>query len=150
MASPMKCLATLSLALLLSSTAPFASADNTSPTAKSSAKAAASKNESPEMSSRYLWQHNLTPTPEMWFYLQERARREDPKAIVRRNAQKKAAERRQRIAIKKAKGHSSSRPNAYRTVFGDFYARTNRFSWDHYTRIWFQSDASDYNETTRR
>ena len=33
----------------------------------------------------------VSPTPEMWFYEQERVRYEDPKGAVRRNAETRAA-----------------------------------------------------------
>ena len=137
----MKTLATCALALLLFSTAQLASAD----------KPPSAQNEAPEMSSRYLWQHDLKPTPEMWFYLQERERREDPRAVVRRAAQKKAAQRRDRIAAKKALGLSSSRPNAYNTVFGAHFAPRYSSYWSNYNaRVWFASDTSDRSETVRR
>ena len=64
------------------------------------------------------WQENrpvssgeLTPTPEMWFYEQERRRWEDPMTIVRARAQEKTAERRARLAAMAWYGMSNSRPN---------------------------------------
>lgn len=49
-------------------------------------------------------------TPEMWFYLQEQKRLEDPKQIIRRKAQEEGAQRRQRIAARKWFGLSNMRP----------------------------------------
>ena len=54
---------------------------------------------------------DTSPTPEMWFYEQERRRAEDPKEIVRANAQQKAAERHARLAAMDWFGYSNSRPN---------------------------------------
>lgn len=51
-------------------------------------------------------------TPEMWFYEQERRRADDPEAIVRANAQQRAAERRARLAAMAWFGMSNSRPQA--------------------------------------
>jgi hypothetical protein len=53
----------------------------------------------------------LTPTPEMWFYEQERRRWEDPLTIVRANAAEQAAQRHARIAAMAWYGMSNSRPN---------------------------------------
>ena len=66
----------------------------------------------------------VKPTPEMWFYTQERMRHEDPKAAVRRKAEYRAAARQQRIVTRQALGQSNSRPNMYRTVFGSYLPRT--------------------------
>jgi hypothetical protein len=53
----------------------------------------------------------LTPTPEMWFYEQERRRWEDPQTLVRANAEERAAQRHARIAAMSWYGMSNSRPN---------------------------------------
>lgn len=52
----------------------------------------------------------LTPTPQMWMYEQERRRYEDPRAAVRAHAEFKGAQRRQRIAAMQWFGFSNSRP----------------------------------------
>ncbi|MCA9206270.1 MAG: hypothetical protein KDA59_24625 [Planctomycetales bacterium] len=52
------------------------------------------------------------PTQEMWFYLQEMRRYDDPKQAVRRNAEFKAAQRRLRLETQKWYGYSASRPVA--------------------------------------
>ena len=52
----------------------------------------------------------VSPTPEMWFYEQERVRYEDPKGAVRRNAENRAAQRSARLAALKWYGMSNSRP----------------------------------------
>ena len=51
-------------------------------------------------------------TQEMWFYEQQRRRSEDPQAIVRANAQQRAAERHARLAAMAWFGMSNSRPRA--------------------------------------
>jgi hypothetical protein len=53
-----------------------------------------------------------SPTPEMWFYEQERRRLEDPQNIVRAAAQQKAAERQHRLAAMAWFGYSNARPSA--------------------------------------
>jgi hypothetical protein len=63
----------------------------------------------------------LTPTPEMWFYEQERARYEDPKAAVRRKAEFRAAQRSNRIESMHWFGMSNARPTATATpLFGTY------------------------------
>lgn len=54
----------------------------------------------------------VTPTPEMWFYEQERAQHEDPKAAVRRKAEYKASQRTSRLAALQWYGFSNARPTA--------------------------------------
>ena len=52
----------------------------------------------------------LTPTPSMWFYEQERRQYEDPRSAVRANAEFRGAQRRQRMAAAQWYGFSNSRP----------------------------------------
>jgi hypothetical protein len=54
---------------------------------------------------------SFTPTPEMWLYLQERGRYEDPKLAIRRRAELRATQRRERIASMEWFGLSNSRPS---------------------------------------
>ena len=54
----------------------------------------------------------VTATPEMWFYEQYRREYLDPKMAVRRNAEFRAAQRRQRLASLKWFGFSNQRPQA--------------------------------------
>ena len=63
-----------------------------------------------------------TVTPEMWFYAQEMQRYDDPKEMVRRNAEFRAAERRSRIARAKWMGFSKARPIAEHTPFTSGYS----------------------------
>ncbi len=66
----------------------------------------------------------LVPTPEMWFYEQERRRGDDPQLIVRANAQQRAADRHARIASLAWYGLSNSRPSVSPDpVQGDFAPR---------------------------
>ena len=87
----MKVLSTTGLVLMLSLMANLVTAENPPTT----------RGESAEAMSRDLWEQELKATPEMWFYLQERMRNEDPQSILRRKAEIKASQRRQRIATKK-------------------------------------------------
>src|SRR5262249_4669986 len=52
----------------------------------------------------------LTPTPEMWFYEQERMRHDDTKLAIRRRAEQRGFERHERLASQKWYGVSNSRP----------------------------------------
>jgi hypothetical protein len=54
----------------------------------------------------------ITQTEQMWFYLQELRRYDDPQVMIRRKAEKKARQRRQRLAAMKWYGYSPSRPMA--------------------------------------
>ena len=51
-------------------------------------------------------------TPEMWLYMQQLERHDDPKMAVRRKAEERAAQRTHRIAARKWFGLSNSRPSA--------------------------------------
>ncbi len=63
----------------------------------------------------------VSPTPEMWFYEQERTRYEDPKGAVRRKAETRANQRAERLASMKWYGMSNSRPIAGTTpMFGTY------------------------------
>ena len=56
-----------------------------------------------------------TMTPEMWFYIQEWRRHDDPAQAVRRKAEFRAEQRRQRLAVRKWYGYSKIRPRATAT-----------------------------------
>jgi len=129
----MKVLVTSGFVLMLLLSAGIASAEKPAPDSE----------EATESESSRLWKQELKATPEMWFYLQERARREDPKAVVRRAAELKAKQRRQRIAAKKAMDISNSRPNAQRTVFGQHFAPRYSYTFwaNYYTRVWFAAES---------
>jgi hypothetical protein len=63
----------------------------------------------------------VSPTPEMWFYEQERTRYEDSKGAVRRKAEARASQRAGRLASMKWYGMSNSRPVANATpLFGTY------------------------------
>jgi hypothetical protein len=65
----------------------------------------------------------LTPTPEMWFYEQERIRHDDPKLTVRRRAELRGLQRQDRLASLKWFGLSNSRPSVSITPwFGSYSA----------------------------
>lgn len=76
---------------------------------------------------------SITPTPEMWFYLQEQRRYDDPKAAVRRKAELRAAQRRDRIAARKWYGLSNLRPQANPTpLFGTYSPTWVANLWEPY------------------
>jgi hypothetical protein len=54
----------------------------------------------------------VAPTPEMWFYQQYMQQYQDPKMMVRRNAEMKADQRERRLESSRWFGLSNSRPKA--------------------------------------
>ncbi len=74
-------------------------------------------------------------TPEMYLYLYELRRHEDPKQAVRRKAELKTAQRMQRLAAQKWFGVSNARPMASAQPFMDMYSPRwigngyNAFDW---------------------
>jgi len=52
----------------------------------------------------------VTATPEMWFYQEQMARRDDPKEAVRRKAEFRTAQREARLASRRWYGVSLARP----------------------------------------
>jgi hypothetical protein len=61
-------------------------------------------------------------TPEMYLYLHELKRNDDPKQAVRRKAELKTAQRMQRLAAQKWYGISNARPMASAQPFMDMYS----------------------------
>ena len=72
---------------------------------------------------------DVEPTPEMWFYSQERERYLDPKEAVRRKAEFRAQQRQQRIATMKAYGMSKQRPLVTYTPFHTYYSVFTNRGW---------------------
>jgi hypothetical protein len=74
-------------------------------------------------------------TPEMYLYLHELKRWDDPKQAVRRKAELKTAQRNQRLASQKWFGVSNARPMASAQPFMDLYSPRwigngyNAFDW---------------------
>lgn len=74
-------------------------------------------------------------TPEMYLYLHELKRYDDPKQAVRRKAELKTAQRNQRLASQKWFGVSNARPMASAQPFMDLYSPRwigngyNAFDW---------------------
>jgi hypothetical protein len=64
----------------------------------------------------------VAQTETMWFYLQELRRYDDPQAVIRRKAEKKGDQRRQRLAAMKWFGWSQSRPTASSTPWTAVYS----------------------------
>jgi hypothetical protein len=64
----------------------------------------------------------LAPTPEMWFYEQERKRHDDPKLSVRARAELQASQRRERLASSKWYGIYNSRPTVSPTPWFTSYS----------------------------
>ena len=74
-------------------------------------------------------------TPEMWLYSQELNRHDDPAQAVRRKAELRGAQRRQRIAAMKWFGLSNARPQASTVPMMGVYSPTwvgngyDRYDW---------------------
>ena len=68
--------------------------------------------ETPDRFDREISAGELTPTPEMWLYQQERRLWEDPKVAVRRKAEFRTAQRMRRIAAQRWFGINNLRPMA--------------------------------------
>lgn len=74
-------------------------------------------------------------SPEMWLYLHQEQRAEDPQTIVRRKAQAKSAARQNRIAAQRWFGYSAARPRANPTPWTSQYSAiwvgngSNPFHW---------------------
>ena len=64
----------------------------------------------------------VAQTEDMWFYLQELRRYDDPQVVIRRKAEQKADQRRQRLAAMKWFGWSQSRPTASSTPWMGVYS----------------------------
>lgn len=74
--------------------------------------AAQQPRESDSMKDEDISLGQLQPTPEMWLYLQETKRQDDPKLAARRKAEFKAAQRMRRLEAQRWFGYSASRPMA--------------------------------------
>jgi hypothetical protein len=76
-----------------------------------------------------------TVTPEMWLYMQEMRRYDDPLNAVRAHAANRAAHRRSRLAAMQWFGFSNTRPQASPVPFMDMYSPTwvsnswNPYAW---------------------
>ena len=55
---------------------------------------------------------NVNVTPEMWMYMHEYRRKQDPKVAIRKKAEFRAQQRRNRIEAQKWFGYSKLRPTA--------------------------------------
>lgn len=76
---------------------------------------------------------NVKLSPEMYIYLRETERNMDPRNAVRKNAEARAAQRRNRVAALNWFGFSNSRPQASPTPFMGSYSPTwVSNSWDPY------------------
>lgn len=75
-------------------------------------------------------------TPEMWLYMQELKRHDDPKQAVRRKAEQRSADRRARLAAMHWYGFSNLRPQAsaspWMSTYSPFWAGN---SWDPYRHV---------------
>jgi len=78
----------------------------------------------------------VVQTPEMWFYEQYQRDYQDPHTMVRRNAEFRAEQRRNRLASLKWFGFSNSRPRAssdpYHNDYSPYWAGNN----SHYPFRW--------------
>jgi len=66
----------------------------------------------------------VSPTPEMWLYLQERDRHDDPQQAVRRKAEFRSVQRQARLASQRWYGFTNSRPPAGVTPWMGTYGPT--------------------------
>jgi hypothetical protein len=81
-------------------------------------------------------------SPEMYFYLDQQRRHDDPKLSVRAKAEKRANERRQRIAARKWFGLSNARPLANPTPwFGTYSPMWSGSFWNPFVWSGYQSPA---------
>lgn len=81
-------------------------------------------------------------TPEMWFYLQELRRYEDPAASRRRRAELTAAARRSRIFSQQWYGIDNSRPTANAVpMMYRWSAHQSNISWDATQHTFFRMAA---------
>lgn len=71
----------------------------------------------------------ITPTPEMWFYMNELQRHDDPRMAVRRNAELRGQQRRSRLAAMKWFGLSNQRPQVNPTPICGVYSPTWVAGW---------------------
>ena len=79
--------------------------------------------------------YQLSPgeSPEIWLYLQQMRRYDDPKQAVRRKAEFRAAQRRNRLAAMKWFGLSNSRPQASAVPWSGTYSpQWSSNSWDRF------------------
>jgi hypothetical protein len=65
---------------------------------------------------------DITQSEDMWFYLQELRRYDDPQVMIRRKAELKGQQRRQRLAAMKWFGWSQGRPTANPTPSMGYYS----------------------------
>ena len=75
-------------------------------------------------------------SPEIWLYLQEQKRHDDPRQAVRRKAEQKSADRQARLAAMKWYGYSNLRPVAsaapWMGTYSPYWAGN---SWDPYQHV---------------
>ena len=77
-------------------------------------------------------------TPEMWFYKQQLERYDDPKTVVRRNAEFQLQQRLARMEALKWYGFSNARPVASPTPFTSMYSPAWQSNW-HRPYAWYTS-----------
>jgi hypothetical protein len=77
-------------------------------------------------------------TPEMWFYKQQIDRYDNPKAVVRRNAEFQHQQRLARMEALKWYGFSNARPVASPTPFTSMYSPAWQSNW-HRPYAWYTS-----------
>jgi hypothetical protein len=79
-----------------------------------------------------------TLTPEMWFYKEQLERYENPKMVVRRNAEFQHQQRLARLETLKWYGFSNARPTASPTPFMTMYSPAWQSNW-HRPYAWYTS-----------
>lgn len=88
---------------------------------------------------------NSSMTPEMWLYLHEERRADDPASAVRRRAEIKAAQREQRLASSKWYGFYNARPSASMVpIMGTYSPTWVGNGWNNYQWISSGNRATNY------
>ena len=96
---------------------------------------------------------NVNVTPEMWMYMHEYRRKQDPKAAIRKKAEFRAQQRRNRIEAQKWFGYSKLRPTSSAVpYFTNAYGTTwtglpwSPYQWSGYSSTYQvnQNPAADY------
>ena len=76
----------------------------------------------PQPSDQAQSPNQVQQTEDMWFYMQELRRHDDPLMAIRRKEELKARQRRGRIAAMKWYGYSQSRPSANPMPFTGYHS----------------------------
>ncbi len=112
----------------------------------------------PKAGDQIVVDNQTTQTEDMWFYLQELRRYDDPQTAIRRKAELKGNQRRSRLAAMKWFGWSQSRPSANPTPIMGYYSPMwagngsdpNLWIGNSYVTTAIRVEAAEARTTTRR